>query len=351
MSSDREILDSDLPEIPEAVGADDLEIVLTGEDAPDWMGTQDPGSPAELLRQTRERPEAEDEPKAQAEPDELKPEVLERIEAANRRAEAAERLAAQREEYFEVQMLNMEKAKVATQRDSIKTALDGLDLRLNQAEAALAAAEEASDFAEKNRISRILRDLEKARDAYSDAQHKLPSDAALDHQFHEYRRTKPKAATSSERASGDGVEPLTEAARKWASHNSWYKDPKYAGEAAYMMHVSNTLANEGLDPKSQAYMDELTKRVHRRFPDIPVKTSDGRAMGVAPQARRSSAPPVASARSSVAPSSGKNGKIRAEITASDRAMMRSMGLDPANPEIQRRFAREKIMTRMNERRS
>jgi hypothetical protein len=91
--------------------------------------------------------------------------------------------------------------------------------------------------------------------------------------------------------------------------------------------------------------------MHKRFPDLPVKDMTGRTMGVAPQARRSSAPPVASARSSVAPSSGKNGKIRAEITASDRAMMRSMGLDPANPEIQRRFAREKIMTRMNERRS
>ena len=342
--------DKDLAEIPEGA-VDDLEIVLTGDDAPEWFGTSDPGSPAEQLRQSREVESRLETVETATEPDEIKPDIAERIAAANRRAEAAERALQDRETYLEQQLLTTEKHKAQIQREAIKDKIDSIDMRVDQATAALGSAKEQGDHMEEVRITRMLRDLEKARDAYADAGSKVPNDAALDAQFNEYRRTKPRVAPSSDTRSDDGMEPLTATAKKWAQNNSWYKDTKYQGEAAYMMALSNRLAREGMNPDSVEYMDTLTKQLHKRFPDLPVKDLAGRALGQAP-ARSGGGLPVASARTSASPiTTGKNGKIRAEITASDRQMMRSMGLDPTNPEIQKRYAREKIMTRMNERRA
>jgi hypothetical protein len=330
-------------------GADDeLEIVLTGEDGPEWLGTQDIGSPAELLRKSREEeveaPVVEEPAKGKDEPQN---DYEERLAAANRRAEEVERAARAREDQYEHQMLIQEKRAASVQRDAIKTQIDSLDLRIDQATSALGQAKAEGDTAEEVRIGRIMRDLERARDHYADAQSKVPSDAVLDHQFQEYRRTKKPIAPASDTRGSDGMEPLNPTAKKWADNNGWYRDPKYEAEASYMMAVSNRLAREGKNPNSREYMDALTKEMHKAFPSLPVKDLDGRAMSA--PARGQGGMPVASARSAAGGITTKNGKIRAELTASDRAVMRALKLDPNDKKAQQYFVREKIMSAQNER--
>jgi hypothetical protein len=338
--------DKDLPEHQTA--DDELEIVLTGEDGPEWMGTQDIGSPAELFRKDKEDEraaaagEVEEPVKTEA------PDYEARIaEAARLAREETERVYRANEDRLEQQMLAQEKRSASVQRDAIKAQIDSLDLRIDQATSALGAAKAEGDAAEEVKIGRILRDLERARDHYADAQSKVPSDAVLDHQFQEYRRTKKPIAPASDTRGSDGMEPLNPTAKKWADNNGWYRDPKYEAEASYMMAVSNRLAREGKNPNSREYMDALTKEMHKAFPSLPVKDLDGRAMSA--PARGQGGMPVASARSAAGGISMKNGKIRAELTASDRAVMRALKLDPNDKKAQQYFVREKIQTAQNER--
>lgn len=341
--------DKDLPEHQTA--DDELEIVLTGEDGPEWMGTQDIGSPAEIFRKANEDEraaaagEAEEPAKTEA------PDYEARIaEAARLAREETERVYRANEDRLEQQMLAQEKRSASVQRDAIKAQIDSLDLRIDQATSALGAAKAEGDASEEVKIGRILRDLERARDHYADAQSKVPSDAALDHQFAEYRRTKKPIAPASDTRGSDGVEPLNPTAKKWADNNGWYRDPKYRAEAAYMMAINNRLADERKDPNSREYFDVITKELAKVFPHLPLNDIDGRSMRQAPRAQGNGGMPVASARSAANGGiSMKNGKIRAELTASDRAVMRALKLDPNDKKAQQYFVREKIQTAQNER--
>jgi len=73
---------------------------------------------------------------------------------------------------------------------------------------------------------------------------------------------------------GDGSEPdpaLISHAKAWTKSHSWW-DPKGGDEDSLVVSAIDTaLVNEGLDPKTSDYWDELSKRVAKRLPHRAAK--------------------------------------------------------------------------------
>lgn len=100
-------------------------------------------------------------------------------------------------------------------------------------------------------------------------------------------------------------------AMDWATRNTWFgKDPIKTG-AAYALDAE--LKSRGVDPRSDAYYEELDRRLGEAFPDI---------RGAKPKAERATpSQPVAGVTSRT---TGEKRKVT--LTASEAAMAESLGV-------------------------
>lgn len=68
----------------------------------------------------------------------------------------------------------------------------------------------------------------------------------------------------------------SEKAMSWAENNKWFQSEDHLDMTAYAYGVHQTLIQqEGIDPESDDYYDELDKRVHARFPEYFGEESGG----------------------------------------------------------------------------
>lgn len=81
---------------------------------------------------------------------------------------------------------------------------------------------------------------------------------------------------------------LVNNAKKWASRHSWYKSDGGDEDSAIAQAISGTLANEGYDPKTDDFWDELDDRLAARGIGDDI---DGDEPPVVSK-RRTSAPPI-----------------------------------------------------------
>ena len=68
-----------------------------------------------------------------------------------------------------------------------------------------------------------------------------------------------------------GPAPATDKALAWAKRNPWYGDPAYNGKTSFAYSIHRYLANKGVDLESDAYYEELDKRLSqwvRPFHDV-----------------------------------------------------------------------------------
>jgi hypothetical protein len=328
--------------------------VITDDDEIEIAVTDEPESPIEVAQQRRGQNEASDEegeepPHQQAQDDSdpdladlENPSIKSRIMRERRLArEARERMLAV-EEHNQRALYDAELRNVAIQRDSAKMAVDGIDLRIRTAVEALKIAKTEGDVSSEVELSNQLRELDRARQTVLDMQNGLPSEEQLRGRFEEYRNRRRAELQASPRDAG-GVKATSPMAQKWADANTWVNKPENSGEQAYLVALGDRLVQEeGLNPNSQEFYTELSKRMAKRFPELNIRDVSGRSLTAKPAQAKPAGPPVASARVTTQRTQNGKSRTRVELDGNDRRMMRIMGFDPADKGIRERFAREKL---------
>lgn len=101
-------------------------------------------------------------------------------------------------------------------------------------------------------------------------------------------------------------------AEKWAEKNTWFGEDEILTQAAFVIH-NNLINEEGFDPSSDEYYDELDTRLKKRFPNELGGTVNGGSSRVA-------------SASTSASRSGKQGRRTVKLSPSQVAMAKKLGV-------------------------
>lgn len=101
-------------------------------------------------------------------------------------------------------------------------------------------------------------------------------------------------------------------AEKWAERNSWFGDDEIMTQAAFVIH-NNLINEEGFDPSTDEYYDELDTRLRKRFPNEMGGNKNGGSSRVAPS-------------STSASRSAKQGRRTVKLSPSQVAMAKKLGV-------------------------
>jgi hypothetical protein len=261
-------------------------------------------------------------------------------------------------EHAEQALLQSEIKGARSQRDALKVGIDGLDVRLETAREALIQAKTDGDSGAEIRIDSHIRQLEKLRGEVEGNLSRIPSDQAIEQAFAQH---KARVAPQRQAQSGsDGAQPRNQMAERWRDRNAWMDAPGKDVEKAALVRISQQIAAEGIAAESPEHFTELTKRMAKTYPNLGVRDLAGRQVGGAARGqpqneRRSTPPPVGGNRGNVPMSQGlqksKDGKPLVQLDQSDRRMMRTVGLDPADKKARAYFAKEKLSRLQREQRN
>lgn len=180
----------------------------------------------------------------------------EKAERAARRKEAIQRdktelnFLRQRNEALEKRMSAVEKAAVAN-------TISNIDVRLNEKIAEVRAAErimgQAVEAGNGEDVAKALRIRDEAMKQVQQLQ------------LTKHRQTQ----TAQEIQQPSGPDPeIASFAQEWVSKNSWYDPNGKTEESKIVLAIDQTLVEEGYNPKSEAYWQELDRRVARRLPNL-----------------------------------------------------------------------------------
>ena len=103
-------------------------------------------------------------------------------------------------------------------------------------------------------------------------------------------------------------------AEEWAKKNTWFGQDQTMTYAAFGLH-KQLIEDEGFDPNSEEYYNELDNRIRSEFPH---KFQDAQ--------RKSSAPRVASAGTTASKSSSPKGRRTVKLTASQIAIAKRLNV-------------------------
>lgn len=156
-----------------------------------------------------------------------------------------------RNEQLEKRLNVVEKRTTSTEVASIDTQLRTIEDQISQADQVIAATitsdkeTRGQDFAEANRIRDTLKEsrtkLMEAKSSVEMRSKVQPSEQEVDPE-------------------------IVSMAQDWANKNSWYDPNKRDADSALVSKIDNSLANEGFDPRTPEYWDELNARIARRMP-------------------------------------------------------------------------------------
>jgi type II secretory pathway pseudopilin PulG len=176
--------------------------------------------------------------------------------------------------------------------------------------------------------TRLESQLEQAKRAYTDAHERGDADALFNSQQalsqiaieqERYRLAKqrqeqqaqPVEAPQEAQPQSQQAQPDPRA-QKWAETNEWFGDDEIMTQAAFVIH-NNLVNEEGFDPSSDDYYNELDSRLKSRFPnELGAKQNGGSTR-------------VASASTS-ASRSNKQGRRTVKLSPSQIAMAKKLGV-------------------------
>jgi hypothetical protein len=267
-------------------------------------------------------------------------------EAARERMarERAEIISRQMQERYERQLVESEKRHAAGQKETAALGLDSVDLRIRTAREALKEAKSAGDVSAEVDLTQQLNDLQQVYRNIQSAAAQIPDASAIEARYAEYSRR--RQSEQPAQVSDAPVSAHNPQAHSWAGQNGWMSDQRYVLERRALLEVNNQLAEEGYNAAAPEFFTELSRRLHKRFPNLGVRTLDGRTFGSnSPRQAQNrpgqSSPPVASARMTTYRGSDGIKRGRVQLDGSDRAIMRALKIDTANPKAVQAFAREK----------
>jgi hypothetical protein len=150
----------------------------------------------------------------------------------------------------------------------------------------------------------------------------LPSDAEIAKQQEAYQRQ----LAQQQQAQQPQVRQPSEKALSWAQNNKWFQSEDHMEMTAYAYGVhEKMIRQEGFDPESDDYYEELDRRVQGKFPEYFGEESSGSTDSESPVSSTSRSPSVV-----VAPSARNNGakprKVR--LSRTQVALAKRLGLTP-----------------------
>ena len=214
----------------------------------------------------------------------------EKKERAERRREA---IARDKKELDFLRQRNesLEKRVMAVEKSTVGNAIQTLDARLQETVAEVRASERIMAKAIEAGNGE---DAAKALKIRDEAMRRVQQLTAAKHQQSQV------AQQMQNRAENPGPDPEVQShAQDWVAKNKWY-DPNAKGEESkIVLAIDQTLVEEGYNPRTEAYWQELDKRVAKRLPHLKGGGNDDD--GNSRTGRKG--PPVGSGRDHTPPSS------------------------------------------------
>jgi hypothetical protein len=142
----------------------------------------------------------------------------------------------------------VERKSYASDLARLDKAMEDEELRLNYATAKMREATDSANGAA----------FTQAQQMWYESKRKIEAMEGFKH----------RAVSAGDREEGAANPQLVRQANKWMERNSWY-DPKGGDEDSQIAKViDNKLAEEGYDPASSDYWEELDNRLQRRLPHL-----------------------------------------------------------------------------------
>lgn len=142
----------------------------------------------------------------------------------------------------------VERKSYASDLARLDKAMEDEELRLNYATAKMREATDSANGAAFTQAQQMWYDSKRKIEAMEQFKH--------------------RAVSAGDKEEGAANPQLVRQANKWMERNSWY-DPKGGDEDSQIAKViDNRLAEEGYDPASSEYWEELDNRLQKRLPHL-----------------------------------------------------------------------------------
>lgn len=112
--------------------------------------------------------------------------------------------------------------------------------------------------------------------------------------------------------------PLDERTLRWQAKNQWFGSPEHEEMTLFSLGLHRRLVKEGVDPRTEAYFEQVDARLRKTFPDFFGET----------QTPASSAQPSTRSAPVVAPSTRTTGPRKIQLTPTQVALAKKYGLTP-----------------------
>ena len=174
--------------------------------------------------------------------------------------------------------------------------------------------------------------LEKARRDYKAAQEAFDTDAILAAQealleakmrMTSAQNFKPPALQTEEpvvqprQQQAQPVQP-DEKTLRWQAQNQWFGSDGFEEVTSFALGLHQKLVNSGVDPRSDAYFEQINARVKSKFPEVFGGAED--------RSQQSSAPKKPAAVA--APATRSSGAKKVQLTTTQMALAKKFGLTP-----------------------
>ena len=175
-------------------------------------------------------------------------------------------------------------------------------------------------------------ELEKARRQYKDAQEAFDTDAIIAAQealtdakwkLEQAKSFRPPPLQTEEydvqtRQSAPEQTQPDEKTLRWQAKNQWFGSNGFEEVTSFALGLHQKLVNNGVDPRSNEYFEQIDARVKSKFPEVFGGTEDKPRSGDSP--RR----PAAVA----APATRSSGAKKVQLTQTQVALAKKFGLTP-----------------------
>jgi len=254
----------------------------------------------EFAIEVTEDPVEQTEGQAQSEGDELETytkSVSKRINKLNAKTRQAEERAAQLEQLAMQKEQELQQYRQFTQQQQV-TVLEKEEEALKSKEAQVddiyRKAVQAGDPDLMSKADSLKNDIAIQKEKLRVAKTRQASEAPVQPQQENYQTYQPEQQVAQQQTAPD---PTPEA-QSWHERNPWYADQSseenlQATQYAYFTHYN--LINEGYEPDSDDYYQQLDTRVRKVYPNLSVGTESAGAEEVEPTGQRPPVQRVASA--------------------------------------------------------
>lgn len=111
---------------------------------------------------------------------------------------------------------------------------------------------------------------------------------------------------------------------RWQAKNQWYGQPGFEEYTSYALGLHHKLVNAGVDPRTEAYFEQIDARMKKTFPELFGANGDGDQPETSRQAQETPKKPT----TVVAPASRSSGAKKIQLTTRQLALAKKYGLTP-----------------------